>query len=149
MLENLHWLGHASFKITGEKIIYIDPYQLKGENEKADIILITHSHFDHCSPGDVEKIQKSSTVIVATPDCRSDLSGNVKTVKPGDKITVEGVGIEAVPAYNVNKEFHPKSKNWVGYIVTVKGERIYHAGDTDKIPEMGDIKADIVLLPVG
>lgn len=149
MLENLNWLGHASFKIAGEKIIYIDPYQLKGENEKADIILITHSHFDHCSPPDIKKVQKSNTVIVATPDCKSDLSGNIKTVKPGDKITVKGINVETVPAYNINKRFHPKSNNWVGYIVTVNSKRIYHAGDTDKIPVVGDIKADIVLLPIG
>lgn len=149
MLENLNWLGHASFKITGEKIIYIDPYQLKEESEKADIILITHSHFDHCSPLDVEKIQKSNTVIVATPDCKSSLSGNIKTVKQGDKITIGGINIETVPAYNINKRYHSKSNNWVGYIVTVNGKRIYHAGDTDKIPVMADIKADIALLPVG
>jgi len=149
MLENLNWLGHASFKITGEKIIYIDPYQLEGEYEKADIILITHSHFDHCSPPDVNKIQKSNTVIVATPDCKSDLSGKIKAVKPGDKITVKGINIEIVPAYNINKRYHPKSNNWVGYIVTVNTKRIYHAGDTDKIPVMGDIKADIVILPIG
>ena len=149
MLENLNWHGHDSFKITGEKIIYIDPYQLEGEYEKADIILITHSHFDHCSPTDVNKIQKSNTVIVATPDCKSNLSGKIKTVKPGDKITVKGINIETVPAYNINKRYHPKSNNWVGYIVTVNTKRIYHAGDTDKIPVMGDIKADIVLLPIG
>ncbi len=94
-------------------------------------------------------IQTEDTVIVATPDCAHKLSGNIKTVKPGDTIEVKGVKIEAVPAYNTNKEFHPKEKGWVGYIFEVDGKRIYIAGDTDYIPEMKDFKdVDIALLPV-
>jgi L-ascorbate metabolism protein UlaG (beta-lactamase superfamily) len=147
MIENIHWLGHDTFKITGEKVIYTDPFKIK-KKDKADIILITHEHYDHCSPEDVRKIQGSDTVIVATPDCAEKLSGNVKTVKPGDKITVEGVEIEAVPSYNTNKPFHPKENNWVGYIFTAGGKRIYIAGDTDYIPEMKDFRVDIALLPV-
>ncbi|RKX55490.1 MAG: MBL fold metallo-hydrolase [Thermodesulfobacteriota bacterium] len=149
MIENIHWLGHATFKIvTEDKIIYIDPFQLK-KKDQADIILITHEHFDHCSPEDVEKIQKSDTVIVTTSDCALKLSGEIKKVKPGDKINVKGIEIEAVPAYNTNKKFHPKENNWVGYIINIKGTKIYHAGDTDKIPEMKDFKnIDIALLPV-
>ncbi len=149
MIENIHWLGHATFKIvTEDKIIYIDPFQLK-KKDQADIILITHEHFDHCSPEDVEKIQKPDTVIVTTSDCALKLSGEIKKVKPGDKINVKGIEIEAVPAYNTNKKFHPKENNWVGYIINIKGTKIYHAGDTDKIPEMKDFKnIDIALLPV-
>src|SRR4030066_2053350 len=147
MLSNIHWLGHDTFKIIGEKVIYTDPFKIK-KKDTADIILITHEHYDHCSPEDVKKIQGPDTVIVATSDCASKLSGNIKIIKPGDKINVEGVEIEAVSAYNTNKQFHTKDKGWVGYIFTLKGQRIYLAGDTDYIPEMKNLKVDIALLPV-
>ena len=147
MVKNIHWLGHDTFKIVGEKVIYTDPFNIKNK-DTADIILITHEHFDHCSPGDVKALQGPKTVIVTTPDCAKKLSGNIKTVRAGDKITVEGIEIEAVPSYNTNKNFHPKDNEWVGYIFTVRGQRIYLAGDTDYIPEMKNIKVDIALLPV-
>lgn len=147
LLNKIKWSGHAGFKIEGEKVIYIDPFQIK-ESEKADIILITHEHYDHCSPEDVKKIQKEDTVIVTIESCLSKLSGHVKTVVPGDEISIEGIKIKAVPSYNTNKQFHPKSTNKVGFIVTIDGESVYHAGDTDVIPEMKDIHADIALLPV-
>ena len=148
MVENIHWLGHASFKITGEKTIYIDPWKLT-EGEPADIILITHEHYDHCSVEDVEKISTNNTWIVTTPDTAAKLKGNIKTVQPGDIITVEGIEVEVVPAYNLNKAFHPSANNWVGYIITINGQRIYHPGDCDFMPEMNNIKADIAFLPVG
>lgn len=148
MVDDIHWVGHDTFKITAEKVIYTDPFRLK-KSDRADIILITHEHHDHCSPDDVERIRTDATVIVATPDCAGKLKGNIKTVKPGDTLTVEGVDIEVVPSYNTNKRFHPKDRNWVGYIFTVKGKRIYIAGDTDHIPEMKTFKdIDTALLPV-
>ena len=147
MIKNIHWLGHDTFKFVGEKVIYTDPFKIK-KKDTADFILITHEHFDHCSPEDVKKIQGPNTVIVATSDCAQKLSGKVKVVKPGDKMNVEGIEIEAVPAYNTNKQFHTKDKGWVGYIFTVQGQRIYIAGDTDHIPEMKNFKVDIALLPV-
>ncbi len=148
MVENIQWLGHDTFKIVGEKIIYTDPYKIK-KKDSADIILITHDHFDHCVPEDVKMIQGEKTVIVATADCAKKLSGNIKVVKVGDKINVQGIEIEAVPAYNTNKDFHKKETGWVGYIFKVNGQRIYHAGDTDYIPEMKTFKdIDVALLPV-
>lgn len=147
MVKNIHWLGHDTFKIMGEKVIFTDPFKIR-KNDKADIILITHEHHDHCSPEDVRKIQGPETVIVTTADCASKMSGNIRIVKAGDRINVGGIDIEVVPSYNTNKQFHTKDRGWVGYIFTVKGQRLYIAGDTDYIPEMKTFKADIALLPV-
>jgi L-ascorbate metabolism protein UlaG (beta-lactamase superfamily) len=151
LVKDIHWLGHDTFKITGEKVIYTDPFKIKdsGEEDRADIILITHEHHDHCSPEDIKKIQGPDTVIVTTPSCAEKLSGNVKIAKRGDVMDIGGIRIEAVPAYNIDKKFHPKDKDGVGYIFTVRGERIYLAGDTDYIPEMKTFKnVGIALLPV-
>lgn len=147
MIDNIHWLGHDTFRIDGEKVIYTDPFKVT-KGRAADIILITHEHYDHCSPEDIKKLMGPDTVIVATPDCNEKLSGDVRMVKPGDRISVGGIEIEAVPSYNTNKQFHTKERNWVGYIFTVNGVKIYLAGDTDHIPEMKNFDADIALLPV-
>jgi len=148
MVKKIKWLGHAGFSIhAGDKVIVIDPYQVEA-CDPADILLITHSHFDHCSPEDIDKIKKASTVIVTEPESAGNLSGDVRVVKPGDTINIDDVTIEAVSAYNTNKDFHPQQNNWLGFIVTVEGVRIYHAGDTDLIPEMNTFSADIALLPV-
>lgn len=145
----LSWLGHASFRIEfGDKVIYIDPWKIK-RKEEASLVLITHSHFDHLSVDDVKRVQGSGTVIVATRDSASKLKGDIRIVKPGDSVTVNDIDIEAVPAYNIGKSYHPKSNGWVGFILDLGGTRIYHAGDTDAIPEMKKIKADVALLPVG
>lgn len=149
MKENIAWLGHSSVKIKGKQVVYIDPWKLKPGSEKADVILISHSHHDHLSPEDVEKIRKEGTVIVTTADAAGELNGDVRVVKPGDRIMIGETEIEAVPAYNRKKAFHPKENEWLGFIVTMEGKRIYYGGDTDLIPEMKDIRADIVILPVG
>lgn len=141
------WLGHAGFMLEGVKRIYIDPYQIKTGLPPADIVLVTHSHFDHFSQNDIKRILGDSTVIVAPSDCK--MSVNVRNVKPGDTIEIGGVKIEAVPAYNIGKRFHPKESGWVGYVVEMDGVRVYHAGDTDLIPEMKSINADVALLPIG
>jgi len=151
MLENITWLGHDAFKIAASKIIYLDPYELSGEAEPADIICISHDHYDHCSPDDVTKILKEDTVIVAAQNCEGKLKGDVRWVKAGDKVTIDDLIIEAIPAYNVKSErqqFHPREAGGVGFILTVEGTRIYHAGDTDPIPEMEGLGVDIAMIPV-
>lgn len=149
ILENISWLGHDSFLIKADgKTIIIDPYQIPG-GEQADIILITHDHYDHCSPEDVARIQGDTTVLVTEKASAKKLSGDVRTMQPGESLEVAGVTIEAVPAYNTNKKFHPKKNNWLGFIINAGGCRIYHAGDTDLIDEMAELKdIDIALLPV-
>lgn len=148
MMENIQWLGHDSFKIkAGEKIIYIDPWKLENP-EKADIILITHEHSDHFSPDDVKLIQSAGTTIISTAKVISRCSGNTIVLLPGNKIEIGNITIEGVPAYNVNKKFHPRENNNLGFIITFEGVRIYHAGDTDLIPEMKDFNVDIAFLPV-
>ena len=129
IVEHIHWLGHDSFRIDGPVTIYVDPWKLPAGAPQADLILITHDHFDHCSPEDVEKIRKADTVVVTIAAAAKQLKGNVQVVKPGDKLTVKGIPIEAVSAYNVNKKFHPKNAGHVGFIFTVAGQRIYHTGD--------------------
>ncbi len=146
---SLTWCGHSTFLIEGKKIIYTDPFVLPNNPKKADLILITHDHFDHCAPDKIKQIQKSDTVIVTTADCARKLSGNVKTIKPGQSIAIGDIAIRAVPAYNISKQFHPKTSGWVGFVFKVGETIIYFAGDTDFIPEMKGLKPDIALLPIG
>lgn len=147
MADRILWLGHDAFRIDAHKILYFDPYQIP-TGPKGDLILISHDHFDHCSPEDVAKIQHSTTVIVTEKGSAKKLSGDVRVIRPGDSLMVEDIKIEAVPSYNMDKDFHPKGNAWLGFIVDVEGVRIYHAGDTDHIPEMKNFKVDIALLPV-
>jgi L-ascorbate metabolism protein UlaG (beta-lactamase superfamily) len=147
MAENIHWLGHDTFRVAAEKVIITDPFRIR-RAEPCDIILVTHEHYDHCSPEDIEKVSGPHTVIIAPPDCSAKLKGAVRTMRPGDSLEVRGIRIEAVPAYNIDKKFHTRDRGWVGYIFTANGQRVYIAGDTDRIPEMKGLKADIALLPV-
>ncbi len=155
MQPNIEWLGHDSFRISdGGKVIYIDPWKLKGHTPKADVILVTHDHYDHFSKSDIEKLSKPDTVVIAPPSVAKQLSGNVRTARQNDSLTAAGIPIETVPAYNLDKGpepgkvFHPKTAGYVGYIITLGGKRVYHMGDTDNIPELKQVKADIALVPV-
>lgn len=148
MLENIHWLGHASFRIDNAQVIYIDPWKLK-TFKPADLILVTHAHHDHFSPDDIKKIAGPETVIVCPFDCAGQVPGQMRSIAPGQAIQVGDVRVEAVPSYNTNKPNHPKEHGNVGYVVEVGGQRIYHADDTDVIPEMADVRCDVALLPVG
>ncbi len=158
---DIEWLGHSTVKIiTQGKVIYIDPYQLTTE-DKADIILITHSHYDHCSQQDIQKIVKNGTTIICTADSQSKIARlgekiSLELIEPGIEITIDSLKIRAVEAYNPNKKFHPKSEGWVGYIIQINNVVIYHAGDTDLIKEMEKLTGYskkgnifIALLPVG
>ena len=155
MWESVHWLGHASFRIDGAQVIYIDPWKVK-EAKPADLILVTHAHFDHFSTEDIARISGPNTVVVCPAACAEALSGDVRVIAPGESLQVGDVLIEAVPSYNTDKAYHPRADANVGYIVEVvgdvahtRGRRIYHAGDTDLIPEMSEVRCDVALLPVG
>ncbi|MDD3725892.1 MAG: MBL fold metallo-hydrolase [Candidatus Ratteibacteria bacterium] len=150
MLENIKWLGHSSVLIEKEgRYIYIDPWKIKISEPKADVVLITHPHYDHYSPEDIDKIRKEETIIIGPPDVIEKIKGNTKKIKPQEEIELPFVKIKGVPAYNINKNFHPKSNNWVGYIIQFSDGSIYVTGDTDFIPEMKCLNVDIVLLPIG
>lgn len=153
LVDRLHWLGHDSFRLDGPPVIYFDPWKLKGELPKADLVLVSHEHHDHCSPDDVKRISGPDTVVVSNTGSAAKLPGG-QVMRPGERLSTAGVEIEAVRAYNINKfrspgnPFHPLEAEHVGYVVTVEGVRIYHAGDTDHIPEMEDLDCDVALLPV-
>lgn len=159
----IKWLGHAGFLIKNSKVIYIDPYNIKepNEDEKADFILITHSHYDHCSSADIQKIIKKGTRILVTADCQSKITRfnipiKLEVVEPNQELDFAEIKISTISAYNIDKTFHPKDDGWIGYLVKMDDALIYHAGDTDIIPEMQRLtgykqsgKKFIALLPVG
>ena len=149
--NHIHWLGHASFRIEdGKKIIYIDPWKISEKSPPADIIFITHGHYDHFSPVDIAKIRTGKTILAVPINIAAQIQGNVIAVEPGKTYKIGSLKVTTVPAYNINKKFHPKENGWVGYIITLSnGEKIYHSGDTDFIPEMKTIVTDIAMMPCG
>jgi L-ascorbate metabolism protein UlaG (beta-lactamase superfamily) len=157
----LSWLGHAGFLIKNSKTIYIDPYNISEDLPKADIILLTHGHYDHCSVSDLKKIVQEGTKIIATADCQSkilkfDCKIGIEIISPWEEIELGEIKISAIPAYNIDKPFHPKEEEWVGYLIKMNDLLIYHAGDSDDIPEMQKLTGYkqpginfICLFPVG
>lgn len=146
-VKKIHWLGHDTIRLDGSTVVLFDPFQISS-TKPADLILISHDHFDHNSPEDVAKIRKKDSIIVTDNASAKKLTGEIRIVAPGDKISVRGVTVEVGPAYNTNKEFHPKAAGMLSFVVTLDGVRYYHAGDTDFIPEMKDMEVDVAFLPV-
>ena len=150
MLQNIEINCHSSIKISKGKTIYIDPFKIEKESYDADIIIITHNHYDHYSPEDIEKIEKEETILVAPKTVKAlSKMRNVILVEPNNTYEVQGVKIETIASYNINKKFHPKENEWVGYIIEIQGMRYFIAGDTDITPENKQVKCDIAFIPVG
>ena len=154
-MENIEVLIHSSVKINTDKVIYIDPFKIEKEYNDADIICITHSHYDHYSEEDIEKVKKENTIFVVPTDLEEKLlifgieQDKIISLKPNETRNIYGINIETVPAYNINKPFHPKENKWLGYIITTDDIRYYIAGDIDITEENKKVKCDVALVPVG
>ena len=153
MIDNIKLISQNAIRIDNGKIIYIDPFRITGYSNDADYIFITHSHYDHFSKEDILKIKKNSTIIVITQDLYNEVINlgfnNILVVSPNNSYEVDGIKFSTVPAYNINKDFHKKDYNWVGYILNIDNNILYIAGDTDNIPEIQNIKCNIAFVPVG
>ena len=155
MLEKIEVLCHSSIKINKGLVIYFDPFKIDKEYHDADIIFITHSHYDHYSEEDINKVRKEDTQIVAPLDLLDNLltlgftKNNITLVKPNETYTVKGLSFKTIPAYNTNKNFHPKANNWVGYLVTIDNMTYYIAGDTDITEENRKVSCDVAFIPIG
>lgn len=152
MLDAFTWFKQSGYLWRGEGAnVYIDPWEVTAD-DPADVIFITHAHFDHFSTDDIERLRKPSTRIVAPYDVARELSGDVVAVAPGDAFEVSGIKVQAVPAYNVAEErleAHPREKRWVGYLLDLRGVTYYHAGDTDHLPELEEVGTEVAFLPIG
>ena len=155
MLKNIEVLYHSSIRISKNKVIYIDPFKIDKNYNDADIVFITHDHFDHYSEEDIDKVINENTTIIIPEELltkllRKGINKNaIITVEPNEKYMVQGIKFETIPAYNTNKTFHPKENGWVGYIITLDDIRYYIAGDTDITEENRKVKCDVAFVPVG
>ena len=153
MLNQITVNAQSSIRIGGETVMYFDPFRIEHAANDADIILITHPHFDHFSPADIAKVRKPETVFVAPQTMEKELIAagitDAVLLKAGESKNVCGIPVEAVPAYNKTKHFHPKRNGWLGYIVTAGGKRIYAAGDTDATDEAAAVRCELALIPIG
>ena len=155
MLENIEVLYHSSIRINKEKTIYIDPFKIDKNYNDADIVFITHDHYDHYSEEDIDKVINENTTIIIPEELLTNLlrkginKNALITVEPNEKYMVQGIKFETIPAYNTNKIFHPKENGWVGYIITLDDIRYYIAGDTDITEENRKVKCDVAFVPVG
>jgi L-ascorbate metabolism protein UlaG (beta-lactamase superfamily) len=153
VLERLTWFRQAAIRYAGDGLtLYIDPWGTTPEDPPADLILITHAHFDHLQPHEIERLSTPGTKVVAPRDVARELSGDVTPVAPGESLEVAGVRFETVPAYNIAEErldMHPKANGWVGYVLELGGHRYYHGGDTDALPELESLSTDVAMVPIG
>ena len=155
MLDNIEVLYHSSIRINKEKIIYIDPFKINKNYNDADIVFITHDHYDHYSEEDIDKVINENTTIIIPEELltkllRKGINKNaIITVEPNKNYMVQGIKFETISAYNTNKTFHPKENGWVGYIIIINGIRYYIAGDTDITEENKQVKCDVAFVPVG
>ena len=155
MLDNIEVLYHSSIRINKEKIIYIDPFKINKNYNDADIVFITHDHYDHYSEEDIDKVINENTTIIIPEELltkllRKGINKNaIITVEPNKNYMVQGIKFETISAYNTNTTFHPKENGWVGYIIIINGIRYYIAGDTDITEENKKVKCDVAFVPVG
>lgn len=155
MLENIEVLYHSSIRINKEKTIYIDPFKIDKNYNDADIVFITHDHYDHYSEEDIDKVINENTTIIIPEELLTNLlrkginKNAIITVEPNERYVVQGIKFETIPAYNTNKTFHPKENGWVGYIITLDDIRHYIAGDTDITEENRRVKCGVAFVPVG
>lgn len=155
MLEGIEVLCHSCIKFNKGEVIYFDPFKIEKNYNDADVIFITHDHYDHYSEEDIDKVIKEETIIVAPEDLLTKLlkkgfeRDNMVLVTPNQKYTVKGIEFQTIPAYNVNKQFHPKANEWVGYVLKIEGVTYYIAGDTDITEENKKVKCDVAFVPVG
>mgnify|MGYP002706795612 FL=1 len=155
MLENIEVLCHSSIRINKEKVIYIDPFKINKNYNDADIIFITHDHYDHYSEEDIDKVRKNNTIFIVPENLLNKLikkginDENIITLDPGDAENIDEIKVEAIHSYNIDKPFHPKENNWLGYVIEIDGIRYYIAGDTDITEENKNIKCDVAFVPVG
>ena len=155
MLENIEVLCHSSIRFSKKKIIYFDPFKIEENYNDADVIFITHDHYDHYSEEDIDKVVKEDTIIVVPEDLKTKLlkkgwkEENIITVRPNESYTVKNIEFKTISAYNVNKQFHPKGNAWVGYLLEIEGVTYYIAGDTDITEENKKVKCDVAFVPVG
>jgi L-ascorbate metabolism protein UlaG (beta-lactamase superfamily) len=153
MLARFTWFRQAAFRWVGDgRTVYVDPWGTPPDAPPADLILITHAHFDHFQPAEIERLSTPATKVVAPHDVARELGGDVTPVAPGESHEIAGVRFTTVPAYNTREEalqFHPKANRWVGYVVELEGRDHYHAGDTDHAPELDEVRADVAFVPIG